>query len=141
MLYEVGDLFLDLPCNTRVWVAQPVTDALAKRARKHQRDVAVLLARLKRYAQNGFELYEGNNKPIRPESDGVYRIGHPDDLFRIIGFYAHDARSDFVAIDSFEKHGHSLAASDRDRIAHAARIKKLNLWKKRPEYAQYPRLA
>lgn len=140
-MYEVAELFARMPCQTRVWVAQPVTDALAKRGRKHQREVAILMARLRRYAQNGFALYEGNAKPIRPEPDGVYRIGHPDDLFRIIGFYDHDSRADFVAIDSFEKRGHALSSSDQTRIANVARVRKRGLWKRNADYANYPRLA
>lgn len=140
-MYEVAELFSGSQCQTRLWLAQPVADALAKRSRKHRQEVGILMARLRRYAQNGFALYEGNAKPIRPEPDGVYRIGHPDDLFRIIGFYDHDSRTDFIAIDAFEKRGHGLSASDQARIANVARVKKQGLWKKKNNYAQYPRLA
>jgi hypothetical protein len=112
----------------------------AKRKRKHQRAVGQLLSRLRRCSQNGFENYEGSTGPIRPEWDGVFRIGYVDDLFRIIGFYEGDLRTDFIAIDCLEKGGQKLSAAEKKRINKVALVKKRHLWKRRND-GKFPRLA
>ena len=102
------------------------------------------MKRLMRYAQNGFLLYEGKEKPIRHEWDGVYRIGHPVDLFRILGFYEDDTKTNFIVIDAWMKGGQRLSASEQARIDAIATVKKNGLWRRKTngkENDDYPKLA
>ena len=119
----VRELFSDVRCETRIWLAERVAKAIGNDAR--------LLKKLKQYAENGFLLYEGKDFPLRLEKPGVYRIGHRNDLFRIIGFYAGSSRSEFIAADAFKKRGQSLSKSQRERIDRVARIKRDGTWRGR----------
>ena len=118
----VRELFPDEPCKTRIWLADRVAKAIGHDAK--------LLKKLKRYAKNGFEYYEGKDFPLRYEGDGIYRIGHRDDLFRIIGFYAGGSKSAFIAVDAFTKPGQKLSKPQRDRIHLAGRIKRDGTWRR-----------
>jgi hypothetical protein len=140
-MVEVDDLFPGTACATRLLFSRAVTEAIAEYAGKNKRHGGQLLSRLQMYAKNGFHLFEGEKRPIRPEWGGVYRIGHPVDLFRIIGFYADGSRGSFVAIDAFVKRGHGLGASERRRIDAVAAVKKNRLWLRRTDSGDYPRLA
>lgn len=136
----VDELFPNAGMQTRIWISPAAAEVIEKRSRKNRESIAYLLKRLQRYAANGFALYEGHQKPIRLEWGGVYRIGHPEDLFRLIGFYEDNSRRDFIVIDAFLKTGQELTASQRERISGVAKIKKENQWIRR-RHGSYPRLA
>jgi len=112
---------------TRFWVSKQVVKAIAKRDGKER---AKLLKRLLRYAENGFWNYQGDDLPIRHEWAGVFRIGHDDDLFRIIGFYEDQNQVDFIAIDAFLKKGQDLTPAQRKRIDEVVRVKDEHDWQK-----------
>ena len=70
----------------------------------------------------------------------MYRIGTVDSLFRIIGFYENDDKTDFIALDAFSKSGQKLSPAERRRVDEVAWVKKDGDWKKAPTL-RYPRLA
>lgn len=127
-MIEVDVLFSDKDHKTGVLISHGATEVFSKYRRK-ENPPGAFLKKLKRYAQNGFDLYVGADRPIRPEWDGVFRIGDSS-LFRLIGFFE-DGGSNFIITDGYLKRGQKLDASDRDRIDEAARVKKQRLWKRR----------
>lgn len=118
----VRELFPDVHCETRVWLADRVVRAIGRDAR--------LIKKLKRYAENGFRFYEGKEFPLRYEGNGVYRIGHRGDLLRIVGFYAGETASEFIAVDAYRKRGQGLSKPQRDVVEEAARIKREGTWRR-----------
>jgi len=129
-LIEVIEQFPGEDCATRVWVTHPVADAIDDYVRSRGRIGRQFLDRLRRYADNGFSFYEGAKHPIRSEWDGVYRIGHPIDLFRLIGFYVDGSKTEFVVVDAYTKKGQKLTGPERARIDRAAKIKRLVTWRR-----------
>jgi hypothetical protein len=127
---EVIDQFPGESCATRIWVTHEVAEAIDDYVRSKGKIGRQFLDRLKRYADNGFSFYEGPNHPIRSEWGGVYRIGHPIDLFRLIGFYADGSKAEFIIVDSYIKKGQKLSARERARIDRAADVKRLGTWKR-----------
>src|SRR5687768_1390260 len=105
-MHWVDDLFAAELCRTRLWVTQTVIDGVADLDKPRRQ---ILLKRLQRYAKNGFWNHESRDGPIKPEWRGVYRIGHVDDLFRVIGFYEDGSKTNFIAIDCFLKRGQDLS--------------------------------
>jgi len=130
-MYEVDDLFPDDNCVTQVWVSARAAKEIAEHNRTKANPPGALLKKLRRYARTGFAHYEGDEKQIRHEGDGVYRIGQKESLFRIIGFYEDDDRCQFTAIATRQKRGQELSAADRKCIRMVARVKREKLWKKR----------
>src|SRR6266545_502161 len=126
-MYEVEELFAGDPCRTKLWVSVQVSRAISDFALKNRRSVEQLLKRLQHYTKNGFSNYEGDG-PIRYEWDGVYRIGHKSNLFRIIGFYD-GGKTEFIAIEAFTKHGQKLSKPEKNRINEVVRVKEQRLWR------------
>ena len=85
------------------------------------------LTKLRRYATNGFKNYMGTRpKPIRPEWDGVYRIGDGNRL-RAMGFFD---GNDFIIIGCCKKKGKGLGAKCTNLVKKCAKIKKDKEWKR-----------
>jgi len=126
----VRPLFAGDAYRTEVWISDDALAAIEKYVRKKENPRGFLLKKLKHYAMNGFENYVGSDKPIRHEWDGVYRIGHDNNLFRVLGFF--DGRGDgiFISADAYLKRGQDLSAADRRRINAVARIKAEGTWRK-----------
>jgi hypothetical protein len=139
-MHEVIEVPFGVPCQTRLWVSQAALRQIARYRKKGDPDGA-FWKKLRRFAENGFALYErGDRPPIRAEGGGVYRIGTVDSLFRIIGFYEDDNKTSFIAVDAFLKRGQKLDASERRRIDEVARVRRDHDWQKAPG-TSYPRLA
>ncbi len=117
--------------KTRLWLSDAAMGIVKSWFRKHRRDVEELLQKLEHCANAGFGLYEGEGRPIRREWGGVYRIGHRASLFRLIGFYEDDTKTDFIVIDGFKKRGQQLSQAERARIDEVARVKAQGLWRRR----------
>lgn len=114
-----------------MFISPQADKAFGKYQGKKENPRGIFAKRLKRYAENGFWNHEGDDTPIRPEWDGVYRLGSTDTLFRLLGFYEDDAKHVFLIIDAYQKRGQQLNASDRKRIDRVAKIKKERQWIKR----------
>src|SRR5688500_16602013 len=99
-MHEVEELFREVRCETRVWVSQAVIDAIDDHFRKRRAEYGPWLKTLKRYAEYGFGLFEGERLPITAEWGGAFRMSIKRGLFRVIGFYDGVGRSDFIAIDA-----------------------------------------
>jgi hypothetical protein len=128
---SVTEVPFGVRCNTRLWFSKRVWKVMGR-----YRDGRIH-TKLKHCCQAGLWLFEGVIPPIvRHEGDGVYRIGFTFSLFRIIGFY--ESRQDFICIDAFEKGKTKLNASERERIARVADVRKNGNWRKDNEY---PKLA
>ncbi len=138
---EVEELFAGASHRTRIWMSKACRKAVNDYCRKREKHRGMLLHKLKRQAEAGFGLFEGPQSPIRHEWDGVYRVGYPIDLFRILGFYEDGSRRNFIAIDAYTKHGQKLSATDRHRIDAVAKIKRDGQWRKRGHDGDYPRIA
>ena len=122
-------LFGGVGYSTRVLLSEQVVKEFEKLRKKSKVEHERFIAKLDRYARAGFDRFEGKKRPIRSEGDGVYRVGHTETLFRIIGFFEDDRRDSFVGIDAFRKVGTQLTAGQRDRIKNVARIKRLGTWR------------
>jgi hypothetical protein len=136
-MHWVDDFFAAALCRTRFWVTQAVTDGIADLDKSRRQ---ILLKRLERYAKNGFWNYESREGPVKPEWRSAYRIGHADDLFRIIGFYEDDGKANFIAIDCFLKRGQDLSRAQRNRIDAVADVKASGDWKRRTPGGTHLRL-
>jgi len=91
-----------------------------------------LLGKLRTFAENGFALFQGEGRPVRPEWREVFRIEYRrSSLFRLIGFYADEGRREFVVIDAFLKTGQALTPAQRKRIDAVADVKRDRLWRKK----------
>lgn len=128
---EVAELFPGQLFKTRVWVSEQATKEIERYVRRDREKGRRFLDKLERYAKNGFELYEGDKSPIRPEWNGIFRIGEHSSLFRLCGFYENDKKSDFVIVDAFLKRGQKLSRNDIDRINEVARIKREDDWSRK----------
>ena|ERR1035437_328886 len=139
MTIEVTEVQFGFPTKTRLWCSPKVVSELAAFKKVKRNDYHQFLMKLERYAKNGFDLYARVHPPsIVFEGDGVFRIGTVDTLFRIIGFYNGGNALEFIAIDSFLKHGTKLSASDRRCIAWVQKVRKEGLWKKKVENGTPP---
>jgi hypothetical protein len=127
-IHVVDALFAESGFRTRLWVSEEASAALAKFSSKQ--DGARFLAKLKYYAKGGFDRFVDRQGPIRPEWGGVFRIGQPWSLFRLVGFFDQHP-SGFVVIDAFTKRGQKLSAAERERIDEVAKVKKHAMWRKR----------
>jgi len=120
-------LFIETNVVTTIWASNRVFKIL----RKHDKQ-GLFLERIRRFAQDGFALWQGPDRPIRAEWNEVYRIGHPSTLFRLIGFYV-GGQSCFVACDAFLKSGQKLGREERQRVNEVARIRAEGDWYKEKE--------
>jgi len=130
-MYLVDRLFDDdVPVETVVWVSEGVRAAIRHYLKKDRRSAQKVLVKLKYYAEAGFRLFEGPRRPVKHEWDGVYRVGEPGLLFRIVGFYEGGNRRSFIAIEAFEKSGQNLRPSEKDRINNVANVCRCVTWQK-----------
>ena len=129
-MHIVDSLFGGPEYQTTVSISKKASKTLDKFAKKNQQVVGYLLKKLKFYAEKGFQLYEGEGKPIRHEWDGVLRIGETSSLLRLLGFYEHEDKSSFLIIDAYRKHGQRLSSDDRERIDRVASVRRNRLWTK-----------
>ena len=128
---NVYELFQDqhTSLQTRVWITKPALQEFKKYQNREQPQKK-FLKKLKRYAERGFVNFEGSEgSPIRHEWDGVYRISDGS-LFRLLGFYENENRTDFIVIEAFLKNKTKLNSSHKDKINAIARIKRDKSWTK-----------
>lgn len=123
----VDRLFVGTSYATEVWSSDSVIKALNDLQNSGTKSAGIV-AKLDYYASAGFRRFEGKHNPIRNENNGVWRIGLSGDLFRIIGFYTSDRKNEFIAIESFQKHGQKLRKHERKIIKYVAHIKRDELW-------------
>jgi len=116
--------------RTNVWATERMIEQLTWYQRHKEKHKGFFVKKLERYAIDGFDLYQGDDRPVRLEWDQVYRIGHQSTLFRVIGFYVGNP-SEFIAVDAYLKSGMKLKASERERINHAAQLRASGNWVKR----------
>lgn len=127
----------DFVPETRVWISDHAWSSLHKFKKKHQQTIVEMLKRLRRFMRNGFGASEGKEKDIRPEGQGVFRIGHQSELFRMLGFYEHDNRTSFIVILVYLKRGQD---ANTDLIKEVARVKREKDWSRKDD-GKGPRLA
>lgn len=124
--YCCGDEFA-----TAVWLSIAANVAIVKFVHKGKKQVSTLLEKVEYWAEKGFASFEGKKGyPIRHEWDGVYRIGLPASLFRLIGFYENDDKASFIIIDVLKKRGTGLSKSETSRIDAVAKVKREGLWER-----------
>ncbi len=128
-MHVVDGLIVGNEYCTEVWIAQKAAKTL--NIFQKRGDGRRFLKKLKYYAKEGFQEFEGYKNPIRSEGRGVWRVRHSS-LFRLIGFYG-DGKTAFIAIDAFTKSGTSLSAAERKRINNVAQVKRDGLWKRRQQ--------
>lgn len=113
---------------TQVWATSAVTKKLLQFHRKSNEGKR-LMKKLADMAGSGFDLFTGSSLPIRPEGNGVYRIGIDDSLFRLIGFKDPVRPNRFVVTGAGMKRGQQLNAEDRAQITTAAKILRDRGWR------------
>jgi hypothetical protein len=137
----VTELKLGVPCATRILISQKASDKLD--AFLTEKDSEDRFAKtLKRIAAHGFWNFQGPGRTVRPEGGGVFAIGISKFLFRIAGFYSKADRTEFVAIDAYEKPGQRRGRDERgpegNRVCReAARVKEETDWR---EYVITPKI-
>lgn len=136
-MHEVEELFEGASCKTVVWVSLEVINGLAdyQSTEKHR---GFFLKKLRHCAESGFKNYIRDDNMVRPEWGGVFRVGHRNSLFRLIGFLEDDAN--FIGLDTFLKCGQKLSSSQRARIDVVAEVKRTKNYRKK-RHGNYPRLA
>lgn len=113
---------------TTLWASERTIKELLWYQKKKEKHRGAFFQKLERYARDGFSRWEGPERPIRHEWDGVFRIGDSS-LFRVIGFYA-AGKSEFIACDAYLKSGQKLSAVERGRIDTVAGIRGSGSWRK-----------
>lgn len=128
-IYHVDRLFVGTEFKTQVWATHEVMQALND-FRRVNKDGILFNKKLHYMATKGFRSFLGG--AIRPEGDGVFRIGHDRTLFRVIGFFDDTAPNteSFFMVDSFLKPGQKLSLSQRAKIDQAALAKRKNYVRK-----------
>lgn len=128
-IHEVVGLFVGPQYETEVWVTDGVLASLEKLLQK--KDRVRFIAKVKYYATGGFQNFESDKGPIKSEGNHVYRVSQGvSSLFRLIGFYE-GAKTAFIGITAFRKHGRKLSASEQEKILRVARVRRHRTWKKR----------
>ena len=139
-MHQVKEVDFECECQTRLWFSEAVQESVSEHRRKGDPNGA-FWKKIKRYSQNGFGNYEGSKQPVKPEWDGVFRVGTVDSLFRIYGFYEDGTnKKEFIAIDAFLKGGQKPNAAERQRIDRVVEVKKNRQWVKVKD-ERYPRIA
>jgi len=123
------DLFIG--GKTNVWVSDKVAKAILEFTKKKDNPKGFTLGKLEFYAKARFKDYEGDDKPIRNEGGGVFRIGLRRNLFRVIGFYEDGSGRNFIAIDTIHKRGQKLSKADQKTIERVAKVKAEHQWRKK----------
>lgn len=136
-MHDVTEVRFGEPCATRLWLSEQAQDEIAAYLKKRHSERRQFFKRLERYSRNGFGLFEGERSPVKHEWGGVYRVRPTASLFRIIGFYETEARTDFIGIDAFLKNGTRLSSAQRFRIDAVAAVKRTHDWRKVPSVG-YP---
>lgn len=106
--------------RTRLWYSKAVKKAIGDLDGSEQKS---LRKRLIRYMKHGFRHYERDDFPICSESNGIWRIGHRNDLFRIIGFYENNTDQNFIATHAFKKKGQELTSAQQEMLRQARQIR------------------
>ena len=140
-MIEVKEVQLAKDPKTRLWFSEKVQKEVAYFRRRGDPNGAFWM-KLKRCCEIGFAYAEQGGWPIiKHEWDGVCRIGIKSSVFRIVGFYAGDNKTDFIAIDAFEKQkGQRLSVPEQALVNVVVGVKKGSLWRKVTDDG-YPRLA
>ncbi len=125
-MHIVDGLYVGPEYATAVWLSRKADKAL-DRLHRHGRDIDLLQDKIEHYAKAGFIKFEGG-PVLKHEWDGVYRLGRPDSLLRMIGFYAHDNKGQFLIMDAFLKLKGGLGSHERERINEIARVKRYGDW-------------
>src|SRR4051812_11559740 len=121
-MHLVTEVPFGVPCQTRLWFSDVVTDGVAEAASKRVDPKGIVMKNLKRFSQNGLWNYDrGKGSPVRHEWDQVYRIRPTHSKFRIIGFYKDSTRADFIAIDAFTKRSDKLSEPETGRVNEVVR--------------------
>jgi hypothetical protein len=129
MIHEVTEVRFGVRCKTTLWLSQKAREGIDDYRKKGDPDGA-FWKKIKRYAINGFDLYErGRPSPVLFEWDGVFRVS-TGTLFRLYGFYSGDSKSEFIVVDVALKRGMELSKSERSQIDEVARVRREGLWKK-----------
>ena len=119
--------------ETDVWVSDEVREALGEYSPTGKKP-GFFLQKLQYWARGGFAKFECKKGcPIRPEWDGVYRIGLHGDLFRVYGFYDGPTKSMFIAVDALMKRGQKPTKAEKQAIDEVARVKRDGDWHRREE--------
>ena len=127
----VDELFVGAEFSTEVWISDKAWSKLTDFEKSNKKLGGQYVTKLAYYATAGFRSFEFEGGPIRYEWDGVLRIALKKSLFRVVGFYAIDKKTEFIAMDAFMKRKHKLSGPERERINEVARIRDLGAWKKR----------
>ncbi len=131
MMIEVRKLFPRESLRTEVWVSRQAIREIERLLKRDRHSAMEILAKVRHYARAGFSRYTGQSgTPIKAEGGGVFRVGTPRHLFRLIGFFAGDDDREFICPEAFLKRGQKLGADERDRIESVRRIKQNRLWRK-----------
>lgn len=125
-IHLVDALFVGNEYRTDVWISEHAREALKKAKKRHRREIDILLGKVSHWAKAGFTEFVGKKAPIKPEGQGVLRLGDTSSLFRGLGFFDGD---NFIWIDFIFKRGRRLSDADRDAVSEVARVKKLRAWK------------
>lgn len=119
------------PPVTPVLVSTRVIEGLDEYLGSHSREGAQFLTKLVRMAFSGFAPFVGvDNKPIRPEWNGVYRIGIQNSRFRLFGFFEGDTKAPFIVIEHHMKRGQKLDAKGRAKVDKVAEVRKHGTYRK-----------
>lgn len=97
---EVFDLWPDVRMRTRVWWTRAALEGMAEYERTEQPKRGAFRRKVRYYAENGFDLFEGDKSPVRHRSAGVYRIGQKSTQFRVVGYYESARRDSFVVVEA-----------------------------------------
>lgn len=115
--------------RTAVWISA----AAAKEFGEYQRTEqprSRFIKKLDHFAKTGFGTYEGERKPIHSVGNGVLRVGGDWTLFRLLGFYSRDDKSEFVVMAAVTKRGQRYDAAERATIEEIARVRDGRNWQR-----------
>ena len=123
-LHLVDALFVGDEYRTYVWISEHALKKLNRARNRHHETINVFLGKVSHWAKAGFDEFVGKKPyPIRPEGQGVFRLGERRNLFRALGFFHNE--STFIWIDFYLKRGQD---ADGDAISEVARVKRLGAW-------------
>ena len=131
-MHYLDALFVGGEYRTCVWISKKATEFLDKKSGKgHDRALNELLEKVEYWSKAGFWNFEGGEGfPIKNEGGGVFRLGHRNSMFRLLGFYENDDKHRFLIIDGFLKLKTKLANHERERIRQVGFVNKADGWTK-----------
>jgi hypothetical protein len=129
-MHLVAEVPFGVTCKTKLWLSFAAAKDVDRFRRKGDPN-GIFWKKVRRYCENGFEMYEISQwPPLVHEGDGVYRLGIIESMFRIIGFYGDGGKVEFIGIDTFLKKDQDLNATEKRRVKEVIRVKKARDWKK-----------